>query len=62
MNLADKIEQLKIKQDDNNKNLSQLEEALRVYHRLVEDGRLIPRGNTVQNIYTTYSFKSNADL
>lgn len=40
-------------------NYIKLKEALDEYHRLVQEGKLIPRGNNVQDIYTVYPFNSN---
>ncbi len=59
MSMIDKIQKLTIDRDNNKENLEKLEEALREYHKLVEDGTLIPRGNTIESHYTTYTFNSN---
>lgn len=59
MNLSDMIMQL---QDDTvriDENFNKLETALDKYHRLIDEGKLIPRKNNTQSIYTIYSYKSN---
>ena len=59
MSIAEKVEFLSediITKDD---NFLMLSEALSEYHRLVQEGKLIPRKNNLENIYTTYSIQSN---
>mgnify|MGYP000733098669 CR=1 FL=1 len=38
-----------------------LSEALSEYHRLIQEGKLVPRKNNLESIYTTYSFHSNVN-
>lgn len=40
-------------------NFQKLNSALKEYHQLVKEGKLIPRQNNIQNIYTVYSINSN---
>ncbi|MDE7300428.1 MAG: hypothetical protein K2N94_16655 [Lachnospiraceae bacterium] len=61
MNTVGKIQQLQSDAIVADENLIKLKEALDEYHRLVQEGKLIPRKNNVQDIYTVYAFKSNAD-
>lgn len=42
-------------------NFKKLNNALKEYHQLVQEGKLIPRKNNVQNMYTIYSINSNAN-
>ena len=59
MSIVDKIENLTIDHTCNKETLEELEEALRIYHRLVDEGKLIPRGNTLESNYVTCTFSSN---
>ena len=59
MNIVEIIEQLPNDIIVADENFNKLKGALEEYHRLVQEGILIPRGNNVQNIYTTYSFEYN---
>ncbi len=59
MNTIEMIEQLTTDMIDMDENFKELKEALDEYHRLIQEGILIPRGNNVQNIYTTYHINSN---
>ena len=61
MSIVEKIQNLPentVTQDD---NFIMLSEALSEYHRLIQEGKLVPRKNNLENIYTTYSFHSNAN-
>ena len=62
MNIVEMIEQLPNDIIVADENFNKIKGALEEYHRLVQEGILIPRGNNVQNIYTTYSFKSNISM
>lgn len=62
MNIVEMIEQLPNDIIVADENFNKLKGALEEYRRLVQEGILIPRGNNVQNIYTTYSFKSNISM
>lgn len=62
MNIVDRVQQLQsdvVVEDD---NFARLNDALNEYHRLIQEGKLSPRYNNVQDIYTVYSFKSNIDM
>ncbi|MCR2051135.1 hypothetical protein NSB25_28370 [Acetatifactor muris] len=43
-------------------NFQKLSSALKEYHQLVKEGKLIPRQNNIQNIYTVYSINSNVSM
>ena len=61
MSIVEKIQNLPentVTQDD---NFIMLSEALSEYHRLIQEGKLVPRKNNLENIYTTYSFHSNVN-
>ena len=61
MSIVEKIQNLPentVTQDD---NFIMLSEALSEYLRLIQEGKLVPRKNNLENIYTTYSFHSNAN-
>lgn len=59
MSIVEKVQQLQGDVVTSDKNFEKLKEALNEYHRLILEGKLTPRKNNVQNIYTVYSFKSN---
>ena len=62
MNMVERIQQLSdciIKMDE---NFRKLNDALDDYHRLIQVGKLIPRKNNVQDIYTVYSLNSNINM
>lgn len=59
MNIVDKVQQLQNDVVATDENYEKLKDALDEYHRLIQEGKLIPRKNNVQDIYTVYSFKSN---
>ena len=59
MNMVERIQQLSdciIKMAD---TFRKLNNALDDYHRLIQEGKLIPRKNNVQDIYTVYSLNIN---
>lgn len=61
MSIIEEIQNLpksSIAQDD---NFIMLSEALSEYHHLIQEGKLVPRKNNLENIYTTYSFHSNTN-
>ena len=61
MSIVEKIQNLPentVTQDD---NFIMFSEALSEYHRLIQEGKLVPRKNNLENIYTTYSFHSNVN-
>ena len=54
MSIVEKIQNLPentVTQDD---NFIILSEALSEYHRLIQEGKLVPRKNNLESIYTTY--------
>lgn len=60
MNTVEKIKQLPSATVAMNETFQKLSHALNEYHRLVQEGKLIPRKNNVQNIYTVcFSNDSN---
>ena len=61
MNIVEKIQNLSEDTITQDENFLMLSEALSEYHRLIQEGKLIPRTNTRENIYTTYSIHSNAN-
>lgn len=62
MNLVERIQQLPDSIIEMDNNFRKLNDALNEYHRLVQEGKLIPRENNVQDIYTVYTFKSNITM
>ena len=61
MSIVEKIQNLPentVTQDD---NFIMLSEALSEYHRLIQEGKIVPSKNNLENIYTTYSFHSNVN-
>ena len=61
MSLVEQINQLSINSIKVDENFKKLKDALDEYHFLVQTGKLIPRQNNIQNIYTVYSFNSNVN-
>lgn len=61
MNIAERIQQLQFNVVAEDENFAKLKSALDEYHRLIQEGKLTPRKNSVQDIYTVYSFKSNIE-
>lgn len=61
MSLVEQINQLSINSIKVDENFKELKDALDEYHSLVQTGKLIPRQNNIQNIYTVYSFNSNVN-
>ncbi|MBD9069804.1 hypothetical protein DWW97_06495 [Dorea longicatena] len=61
MNIVEKIQNLSEDTITQDENFLMLSEALSEYHRLIQEGKLIPRKNNIENIYTTYSIHSNAN-
>ena len=62
MNMVERIQQLPDCTIEMDENFRKLSDALDDYHRLIQEGKLIPRKNTVQDIYTVYSFNSNINM
>ncbi len=59
MNVVEKIEQISIDFANKDDNFIKLSEALEEYHRLIDEGKLIPRENRISINYSPCSFKSN---
>lgn len=59
MSIVERVRQLQNDAPAIDENFVKLENALSEYHRLIQEGILIPRGNNVLDTYTVYSFKSN---
>lgn len=62
MSLVDQIKQLSDDTVPINENFENLKIALEEYHRLIDEGKLIPRSNNLQSGYTVYEYRSNADM
>lgn len=62
MSIVEMIEQIPNDTVTIDENFKKLNNALKEYHQLVQEGKLIPRENNVQNMYTTYSINSNANM
>ena len=62
MSLVDQIKQLSDDTVPINENFENLKTALEEYHRLIDEGKLIPRSNNLQSGYTVYEYRSNADM
>lgn len=58
MSVEEKVKELKITVVDKT-SYRELEEALKLYHEMVADGLLKPRGNKVQTIYNPVVYNSN---
>lgn len=54
MNMVERIQQLPDCIIEMDENFRKLNDALDDYHRLIQEGKLIPRKNNVQDIYTVY--------
>lgn len=61
MSVVEKIHQLSINTIIVDESFDKLKNALQEYHKLVEEGILIPRENNISTVYTMYSFNSNLD-
>lgn len=61
MSLVEQINKLSINSIKVDENFKKLKDALDEYHSLVQTGKLIPRQNNIQDIYTIYSFNSNVN-
>lgn len=59
MSIVERVQQLQNDTVAIDENFVKLANALSEYHRLVQEGLLIPRKNNVLDTYTVYSFKSN---
>lgn len=59
MSLVERVQQLQNDVPATDENFEKLINALSEYHRLIQEGILIPRKNNVLDIYTVYSFGSN---
>lgn len=62
MSLVDEIKQLSDNTVLIDENYESLKTALEQYHRLVNEGKLIPRGNILQSGYIIYEYSSNANM
>lgn len=62
MSIVEIIEQIPSDTVPIDESFKKLDNALKEYHQLVQEGKLIPRKNNVENMYTVYSIKSNANL
>ncbi len=62
MNIVERVQQLQSDVAATDKNFKKLKNALDEYHCLIHEGKLIPRRNNAENIYTVHSFKSNIDM
>lgn len=62
MSIVEMIEQIPNDTITVDENFKKLSNALKEYHQLVQEGKLIPRKNNVQNMYTIYSINSNANM
>lgn len=58
MSIVEKVKELSIEVKDK-KTYTELEEALKIYHEMIQSGQLKPRENQIQRIYTPLLFKSN---
>ena len=62
MNMVERIQQLPDCTIEMDEHFRKVSDALDDYHRLIQEGKLIPRKNNVQDIYTVYSFNSNINM
>lgn len=62
MSIVEKIQNLSEDTIVQDANFTMLSEALSEYHRLIHEGKLVPRKNNIENMYTTYSIHSNANF
>lgn len=62
MNMVERIQQLPDGIIEMDENFRKLNDALDDYYRLIQEGKLIPRKNNVQDIYTVYSLNSNINM
>lgn len=62
MSLVDEIKQLSDDTVSIDENFESLKIALEQYHRLIDEGKLIPRSNNLQSGYTVYEYRSNANM
>ena len=62
MSLVDEIKQLSNSSVSIDENFENLKTALEQYHCLVNEGKLIPRSNTLQSGYIVYEYSSNANM
>lgn len=59
MSIVERVQHLQSDVVTTDENFEKLKDALDKYHRLIQEGKLTPRKNNVQDIYTVYSFNSN---
>ena len=64
MTLIEKISQLEIKVESTNekKSFEQLSSALKDYHKMIDEGKIIPKESTVQFLYYPTKLKSNMNF
>ena len=62
MNIVERVQQLQSDVVVADENFAKLKDALDEYHRLIQERILSPRSNSVKDIYTVFSFKSNIDM
>lgn len=62
MSIVEMIEQIPNETVTIDENFKKLNNALKEYHQLVQEGKLTPRKNNVSNMYTIYSINSNVSM
>lgn len=62
MSIVEMIEQIPNETVTIDENFKKLNNALKEYHQLVQEGKLTPRKNNVPNMYTIYSINSNVSM
>ena len=62
MSLVDEIKQLSDDTVSIDGNFERLKIALEQYHRLIDEGKLVPRSTNLQSGYTVYEYRSNANM
>ncbi len=51
--IVDSVKIISEKSEPKDSQYVSLKKALEDYHQMIDDGVLVPRGNTLQNIYST---------